>query len=37
LTRNSTLELLRITENPYGRESLKRLTNAKRDGLHLYF
>ncbi len=34
---NTTLTLLRLTENPTGRESLKRLTNAQRAGLHLYF
>lgn len=37
LAHNSTLSLLRLTENPMGRESLKRLTNAQRPGLHLYF
>ena len=37
LTKNTTLSLLRLTECPIGRESLKRLTNSKRPGLHLYF
>jgi len=37
LTKNGTLSLLRLTECPIGRESLKRLTNSKRPGLHLYF
>ena len=37
LEKNETLTLLRLTECPIGRESLKRLTNSKRPGLHLYF
>ena len=37
LTKNETLRLLRLTECPIGRDSLKRLTNSKRPGLHLYF
>ncbi|KAJ1492760.1 hypothetical protein T484DRAFT_1770354 [Baffinella frigidus] len=37
LTTNTRLEILRLTENDLGRESLKRLTNSRRPGLHIYF